>query len=163
MIRLIEETNNKTIRGYIANWKITDNGDGTFNVKPGNKNYKSLSNAKAAIRTAEKNYYKDHPDYPIKNKDIWFDAGVMITNDDPDGYFESADIKPKNEGILEVPKGKKVYDLPVSHFKNLIDRKGREEIIRAITNLEVWNKNDDPKISKWARDMKKSLEGYKEK
>ena len=87
----------------------------------------------------------------------------MITNVDPDGYFESADIKPKNEGILEVPKGKKVYDLPVSHFKNLIDRKGREAIIRAITNLEVWNKNDDPKISKWARDMKKSLEGYKEK
>lgn len=165
MIRIVEEevNNSKIIRGYIANWKITDNGDGTFNVKPGNKNYKSLSNAKAAIRTAEKNYYKDHPDYPIKNRDIWFDAGVMITNVDPDGYFESADIKPKNEGILEVPKGKKVYDLPVSHFKNLIDRKGREAIIRAITNLEVWNKNDDPKISKWARDMKKSLEGYKEK
>lgn len=76
---------------------------------------------------------------------------------------ERFNIKPKNEGILEVPEGKKVYDLPVSHFKNLIDRKGREAIIRAITNLQVWNKNDDPKISKWAKDMKKSLKGYGEK
>lgn len=72
-------------------------------------------------------------------------------------------IEVENPGLLEVPEGKKVYDLPVSHFKKLIDEKGRAKIIRAINNLEIWNKNDDPKISKWAENMKKSLEGYGEK
>lgn len=72
-------------------------------------------------------------------------------------------IEVENPGLLEVPEGKKVYDLPVSHFKKLIDKKGREKIIRGITNLEIWSKNDDPKIASWAKKMKKSLEGYGEK
>lgn len=79
-------------------------------------------------------------------------------------YIKStrADIKPKNEGILEVPEGKNVNDLPVKHFKTLIDKKGRAPIIRALTNLEVWNKNDNKSLSAWAKKMKKSLEGYGE-
>lgn len=74
-----------------------------------------------------------------------------------------ADINVEHEGILEVPEGENVMDLPIKHFKALIDKKGRAPIIRAITNLEVWNKNDDPEIASWARKMKKSLEGYKQK
>ena len=74
-----------------------------------------------------------------------------------------ADIQAKNPGILEVPEGKNVQDLPASHFKNLIDKKGRSPIIRALTNLEVWNKNDNKSLSAWAKKMKKSLEGYGEK
>lgn len=74
-----------------------------------------------------------------------------------------ANIQVKNEGLLEVPEGKSIMDLPVSHFKRLIDKKGRESIIRGLTNLEVWNKNDDPKISRWAKKMKNSLEGYEGK
>lgn len=74
-----------------------------------------------------------------------------------------ADIEPKNEGILEVPEGKSITDLPVKHFKSLIDKKGRAAIIRALTNLEVWNKNDNKSLSSWAKKMKKSLEGYREK
>ena len=77
--------------------------------------------------------------------------------------MSSANIEPKNEGILEVPEGKNVDDLPVSHFKKLIDKKGREAIIRALTNLEVWNKNDNKSLSSWAKGMKKSLDGYGEK
>lgn len=79
-------------------------------------------------------------------------------------YIKStkADIQPKNEGILEVPEGKNVNDLPVKHFKTLIDKKGRAPIIRALTNLEVWNKNDNKSLSAWAKKMKKSLEGYGE-
>ena len=73
------------------------------------------------------------------------------------------DIQPKNEGILEVPEGKNVDDLPVKHFKSLIDKKGRAPIIRALTNLEIWNKNDNKSLSAWAKKMKKSLEGYGEK
>lgn len=75
----------------------------------------------------------------------------------------SANIKAENEGILEVPEGKNVNDLPISHFKKLIDKNGRQPIIRALTNLEVWNKNDNKTLSSWAKKMKKSLEGYGEK
>ena len=75
----------------------------------------------------------------------------------------SANIKAENEGILEVPEGKNVNDLPISHFKKLIDKNGRQPIIRALTNLEVWNKNDNKSLSSWAKKMKKSLEGYGEK
>lgn len=72
------------------------------------------------------------------------------------------DIDVTHPGILEVPKGKNVDELPVSHFKRLIDKKGRAPIIRALTNLQVWNKNDDKPLSNWAKRMKKSLEGYGE-
>lgn len=73
---------------------------------------------------------------------------------------ETANIDVENPGLLEVPKGKSVMDLPVSHFKSLIDKKGRNAIIRGITNLEVWNKNDDPEISRWAKDMKSKIGDY---
>ena len=71
-----------------------------------------------------------------------------------------ANIEAENSGILEVPEGKSVQDLPVSHFKKLIDKKGRTSIIRALTNLEVWNKNDNKKLSNWAKSMKKSIGDY---
>lgn len=66
------------------------------------------------------------------------------------------------EGVLEVPEGKEVDDLTVSHFKKLIDKKGRETVIRALTNLQNWFKNKKPSLSKWAASMKKSLGGYGE-
>lgn len=65
-----------------------------------------------------------------------------------------------NPGILEVPDGKKVSELPVSHFKDLIDRKGRAKIIRALTNLQNWNKNDNKSLSNWAKSMKNKLGDY---
>ena len=74
-----------------------------------------------------------------------------------------ADIKAKNPGILEVPEDKNVQDLPVKHFKSLIDKRGRAPIIRALTNLEVWNKSCNKSLSSWAKSMKKSLQGYGEK
>lgn len=77
--------------------------------------------------------------------------------------YSKADIKAKNPGMLEVPEGKNVEDLPVSHFEKLIDKKGRAPIIRALTNLEVWNKNDNKSLSAWAKKMKKSLEDYGKK
>lgn len=73
---------------------------------------------------------------------------------------QTANIDVENPGLLEVPEGKSIEDLPVSHFKSLIDKKGRNAIIRGITNLEVWNKNDDPELSKWAKDMKNKIGDY---
>lgn len=77
--------------------------------------------------------------------------------------YAEADIEAKNPGMLEVPEGESVEDLSVKHFKALIDKKGRAPVIRALTNLEVWNKNDNKSLSNWAKKMKKSLEGYGEK
>ncbi|MBQ3421210.1 MAG: hypothetical protein IJH34_05995 [Romboutsia sp.] len=67
------------------------------------------------------------------------------------------DIDVKNPGLLEVPAGKEVDQLPKSHFEKLIAKKGYEKIIRGLTNLEVWNKNKNPKLSKWASNMADSL------
>lgn len=74
--------------------------------------------------------------------------------------ISTVDIEAKHPGILEVPEGKNVEDLPISHFKRLIDKKGRDAIIRALTNLQVWNKNDDKQLSQWAKSMKADLGDY---
>ncbi|MBO7212360.1 MAG: hypothetical protein J6V44_15340 [Methanobrevibacter sp.] len=66
---------------------------------------------------------------------------------------QDVEIEVKHEGILEVPEGKNVDDLPVSHFVNLAKKKGLSKITKALNNLQVWNKNDDPKLSKWAGNM----------
>lgn len=62
-------------------------------------------------------------------------------------------IEVKHEGILEVPEGKNVDDLPMSHFEKLVKKNGLSKITKALNNLQVWNKNDDKKLSKWAGDM----------
>ena len=66
---------------------------------------------------------------------------------------QNVEIEVKHEGILEVPEGKNVDDLPLSHFEKLAKKKGLGKITKALNNLQVWNKNDDPKLSKWAGDM----------
>lgn len=68
-------------------------------------------------------------------------------------YEQDVEIDVKHEGILEVPEGKNVDDLPLSHFEKLAKKKGLSKITKALNNLQVWNKNDDPKLSKWAGDM----------
>ena len=67
------------------------------------------------------------------------------------------DIKVKNKGLLEVPEGKKVNELPLKHFEDLVDRKGYDKIIKALNNLQVWNKNDDKELSKWAENTMEKL------
>ena len=66
---------------------------------------------------------------------------------------QDVEIEVKHEGILEVPEGKNVDDLPLSHFEKLAKKKGLGKITKALNNLQVWNKNDDPKLSKWAGNM----------
>lgn len=71
--------------------------------------------------------------------------------------FNEVDIDVKNPGLLEVPQGKEVNQLPQSHFQALINKKGYEKVIRGLTNLEVWNKNKNPELSKWASNMADKL------
>ena len=66
---------------------------------------------------------------------------------------EATNIDVKNPGILEVPQGKNVEDLPQSHFNKLVDKIGYDKVVRALTNLEVWNKNKNKSLSKWASGM----------
>jgi hypothetical protein len=66
---------------------------------------------------------------------------------------QTPNIEVKNKGVLEVPEGKNVDDLPLSHFVKLANKKGLSKITKALNNLQVWNKNDDPKLSKWAGNM----------
>lgn len=61
------------------------------------------------------------------------------------------DIPVKHEGILEVPEGKTIRELPISHFERLVKEKGYEPIIRALNNLAVWNKNDDKDLASTAK------------
>lgn len=70
-----------------------------------------------------------------------------------DNMMEGVEIEVKHEGILEVPEGKKVDQLPMSHFEKLAKKKGLGKITKALNNLQVWNKNDDPELSKWAGNM----------
>lgn len=68
-------------------------------------------------------------------------------------HEQDVEIEVKHEGILEVPEGKNVEDLPVSHFVNLAKKKGTGKITKALNNLQVWNKKKNPSLSKWAGDM----------
>lgn len=77
-------------------------------------------------------------------------------NENFERIFEK-DIEVKNSGILEVPEDKKFWQLPLSHFEDLVKRKGYGKIIRALTNLKVWNKNDDPEIASKADEIADKL------
>ena len=72
---------------------------------------------------------------------------IKELNEALEQIFNEADIEVKNSGILEVPEGKKFWQLPLSHYEDLVKRKGYGKIIRALTNLKTWNKNDDKDIS----------------
>jgi hypothetical protein len=72
-------------------------------------------------------------------------------------------IPVKHPGILNVPEGKDVEDLPESHFQNLIKKKGWEEVSKALTNLNTWNKSKDPKLSNWADKMQQKLSDWVDK
>lgn len=66
---------------------------------------------------------------------------------------QKADIEVENPGILEVPEGKNVEDLPIKHFVDIANRKGLSTVTRALNNLQVWNKNKNKSLSKWAGNM----------
>ena len=68
-------------------------------------------------------------------------------------HEQDVEIEVKHEGILEVPEGKNVEDLPISHFVDLAKKKGLSKITKALNNLQVWNKKKNPELSKWAGNM----------
>lgn len=68
-------------------------------------------------------------------------------------YNEAVNIETENPGVLEVPEGENVEDLPIKHFVDIANRKGLSTVTRALNNLQVWNKNKNKELSKWAGNM----------
>ena len=66
-------------------------------------------------------------------------------------------IPVKHPGVLEVPEGKNVEDLPYAHFAALAKKKGFGEISKALTNLHTWNKDRDPALASWANKTQERL------
>lgn len=71
-------------------------------------------------------------------------------------------IKVEKPGVLGVPEGKNVDDLPYSHFLSMAKAKGYNTIIRALNNLHVWNRKKNPKLSNWADKMQNRISKAKE-
>ena len=69
----------------------------------------------------------------------------------------SVRIPVKHKDLLEVPKGKSIRQLPLRHFVKLAKKKGYAKVSRGLTNLQVWNKNRSPGLSKWAKRMRERL------
>jgi hypothetical protein len=63
---------------------------------------------------------------------------------------EAVNIDVEHKGLLEIPKDKKFWEMPLSFYDDLVDKKGYDAIIKGLNNLKVWNKNDDPSIAKKA-------------
>jgi len=85
-----------------------------------------------------------------------------ITEEELEEAKKGVRIKVKHPGILEVPEGKNVMDLPLEHFIKLAKKKGYAAIIRALNNLQVWNKNRNKKLANWAKKMKEQLRKARE-
>lgn len=65
--------------------------------------------------------------------------------------------KVTHPGLLEVPDGKDIQSLPLKHFVRLAKKKGYGAIVRGLQNLVRWNKNSNPKLSSWAKEMYQQL------
>ena len=74
---------------------------------------------------------------------------------------QSPKVQVKNPGILEIPKGKTVTDLPIKHFVGLAKSKGAAAIQRALSNLIRWmgpgSKNPNPKVVEHAKKAREAI------
>ncbi len=72
------------------------------------------------------------------------------------------DIKVKNPGLLNVPEGKKFWQLPLSHYVSLGKSKGKPAVMRALSNLARWNKKQAKPVSDRAKRIVDSLKKNKD-
>jgi hypothetical protein len=103
------------------------------------------------------NVSSDVPQYEGGKEDEEGEEGNAVEESFFFDEDDEVDIKVKHPGILEVPEGKKVDELPFSHFAALVKEHGYDEISKALTNLEVWNREREPELADWAKDMRERL------
>jgi hypothetical protein len=72
---------------------------------------------------------------------------------------KQSSIKIKHPEILEVPKDKLFWDLPLSHYQGLVNKVGLTPVVRALLNLESYNHRKDPLIRKRAKTIVERLKG----
>ena len=60
-------------------------------------------------------------------------------------------FKVVHQNVLQIPRGKTFLSTPISHFVSIAKKKGRALVVRALLNLERWNKTKNPKLSAHAR------------
>lgn len=69
--------------------------------------------------------------------------------------------KPKvvavNVGVLGVPTGRSIRQLPTRHFVKRAKKVGWAKVSKALTNLRRWNKNKNPKLVRWAEKMQNKV------
>lgn len=64
---------------------------------------------------------------------------------------------PDNEGLFELPKDKKFWEMPITHYADLVKRKGRVAIEGALLNLRIFNANKNPDVSEKAEAIRLKL------
>ena len=75
---------------------------------------------------------------------------------------EKVEVKIKNPKILEIPDNKNFYQMPLKHFISVAKRKSKGAVQKALVNLERFNKNKNPGVSKKASDIINKLKKNKE-
>ena len=60
-------------------------------------------------------------------------------------------IRVKHSDLLEIPKGKKFYNVPFKHYVELVNRKGYSQVARALNNLVIWHKDEHHEIGSKAQ------------
>ena len=78
------------VKGYVATWTIKETSDGKYSVGSGGKEfrqYTDLKTAHNAIRVAEQRCMQAKPETKNANPNIWFDFGVLITDDNDGNYY----------------------------------------------------------------------------
>jgi hypothetical protein len=80
-----------------------------------------------------------------------------VTKDKPfSGVDIFKDFKDSG-GLFELPKDKNFWDMPLSHYVDLVNKKGRVPIEGALISLRVFNANNNPDVSKRAEDIRLKL------
>lgn len=92
----------------------------------------------------------------LENSDLA--AEILSIEIDDTNFNEKVQIPVENPGILQIPSDKKFWEMPLDYYQKLVKKIGYAPVIKALTNLEIWNKNKDPKQSKQAKNIIKQLQ-----
>lgn len=148
---LIKEMNHwiKQLKNFFVDDKKAQKAIADYFYYDDGKHQEDFKELQSSVKTLHKLWLKlDNIVEEVEEKEYNKSKNESVTIKE-----QSANIEVENPGILEVPEGKNVEDLPIKHFVALADKKGLSTITRALNNLQVWNKNKNPKLSKWAGDM----------
>lgn len=78
------------VKGYATTWSIEKTEKG-YLIAPNRKDnpiyYRTIEEAKSAIRIAEKRYVNANPNAPIANPDIWALHGILWIEDQDGNYY----------------------------------------------------------------------------